>query len=425
VLETLKRFGHEAYFVGGCVRDRVAGRPVHDIDIATSAKPEEIVRAFPRTVPTGIRHGTVTVLMRRHAFEVTTFRKESEYEDFRRPKSVEFVSDLYEDLRRRDFTLNAMAMDADGRLIDPFGGKRDLEAGVLRSVGSPEERFREDALRMLRCIRFACEFGLSIEPNTWNALLANAPLLEHIAMERVRTELEKTFEGRDPTRGVAVLAESGLFRHFREPLGFSDEAWLALPSECSFIGALSRPETRWAAIWIGLGATAERAVAAMRRLRFSLDKIESISSILAFGRALGGIQPGGAKTASSGDLRERWTAAVLRHGERAASGWLEWARAAGAVRAGAQGRLAEGDVEQVLENGEAWTLGMRVARREDLAVGGDDLMRLLHRPPGRWLGRLLDELTLDAALGRVANEREALLEAALRKVGAGEGGKSR
>ncbi|MEC0245781.1 CCA tRNA nucleotidyltransferase, partial [Paenibacillus chitinolyticus] len=198
VLERLRSRQHEAYFVGGFVRDFVLERPVKDVDIATSAKPEEVMEAFSKTVPTGLQHGTVTVLTGAYSFEVTTFRKETEYEGFRRPAEVEYITDLEEDLKRRDFTMNAMAMDAEGNLIDPFGGRSDMDRGVLRCVGEAAERFGEDALRMLRCIRFAAEYGLVIEEATWLALLRQAPLLRHIAMERVRAELQRMVGGADP-----------------------------------------------------------------------------------------------------------------------------------------------------------------------------------------------------------------------------------
>src|SRR5690554_1332340 len=143
-MRVLLEAGFEAYLVGGFVRDYVLGLPVHDIDIATSAAPADVVRLFERAVPTGIQHGTVTVVRGKHSFEVTTFRKEGKYEDHRRPTDVLFVDSLEEDLSRRDFTMNAMAMNIDGDIIDPYGGKADLQAGLLRCVGQAEERFKED-----------------------------------------------------------------------------------------------------------------------------------------------------------------------------------------------------------------------------------------------------------------------------------------
>ncbi|MGG1611442.1 CCA tRNA nucleotidyltransferase, partial [Paenibacillus phoenicis] len=213
VLRILRDGGHQAFFVGGCVRDELMGRPVHDMDIATSAKPDEVVRLFERTIPTGIQHGTVTVMMGDHAFEVTTFRKESDYADYRRPTSVEFVDAVTEDLRRRDFTMNAIARGLEGELIDPFGGRMDIERGLIRCVGDAEERFAEDALRMMRAVRFASTFGFRPVLSLWKALLTGRDKLGYIAKERVRMELEKIVLGPDPLRGLALLERSGLLRY--------------------------------------------------------------------------------------------------------------------------------------------------------------------------------------------------------------------
>lgn len=210
ILQTLRRHGHSAYMVGGYVRDKCLGRAVKDIDIATSALPQQVQDLFPRTIPTGLQHGTVTVLMDKFTFEVTTFRKESDYVDYRRPKQVTFVSELHEDLKRRDFTMNAMAMDESGHVIDPFGGLDDVRQGRIRCVGRAEERFTEDALRMLRCIRFAAEYELEIEEKTWEAICLLRELLQHIAIERVRMELERILSGHDPHRGLQLFVKTRL-----------------------------------------------------------------------------------------------------------------------------------------------------------------------------------------------------------------------
>ena len=163
IIHTLNSHGYEAFAVGGCVRDTLLGRKPGDWDITTSARPEQVKALFRRTIDTGIQHGTVTIMMDRTGYEVTTYRIDGEYEDGRHPKQVEFTSDLLEDLRRRDFTINAMAYnDAEG-LIDPFGGQQDLQQGILRAVGDPATRFEEDALRILRLYRFAARFGFAIE----------------------------------------------------------------------------------------------------------------------------------------------------------------------------------------------------------------------------------------------------------------------
>ena len=191
ILSRLEAAGHEAYCVGGAVRDRLLGRAPGDWDVTTSALPEEVSALFaPHALPTGLRHGTVTVKPEGvPGVEVTTYRRDGAYSDCRRPDSVEFTASLTEDLARRDFTVNAMALDLRGALADPFGGGEDLKRGLLRAVGEPEKRFGEDALRILRGLRFAARLGFSIEAGTDRALRACAPLLERIAPERVREEL--------------------------------------------------------------------------------------------------------------------------------------------------------------------------------------------------------------------------------------------
>ena len=162
IVEKLCEHGYEAYLVGGCVRDMLLGREPGDWDITTSAKPEEVKAVFRRTVDTGIQHGTVTVMMGKEGYEVTTFRIDGDYTDGRHPDSVTFTPDLIEDLKRRDFTINAMAYNRDRGLVDAFGGRKDLEDGVIRCVGAAEERFTEDALRILRAIRFPPSLGLKL-----------------------------------------------------------------------------------------------------------------------------------------------------------------------------------------------------------------------------------------------------------------------
>lgn len=198
ILKTLTARGFEARMVGGCVRDTLMRRRPNDWDIATSAAPEEIIRSFRRTVPTGIRHGTVTVLYGGGKCEVTTYRVESAYSDHRRPDSVRFTSRLAEDLSRRDFTINAMAMDAAGAVTDLFGGREDIARRIVRCVGEPEKRFDEDALRMLRAVRFAAKLDFSIDPGTLAAMESCAHLASALSAERVAHEVLGVLASRRP-----------------------------------------------------------------------------------------------------------------------------------------------------------------------------------------------------------------------------------
>lgn len=191
VLRTLEDAGFEAYFVGGSVRDVLLHRHVHDIDITTSAYPEEVKELFDKSIDTGIKHGTVTVLYGGESYEITTFRTESGYQDFRRPDHVTFVQNLDEDLKRRDFTINALAMDMHGDIVDLFNGIEDLKNHIIRAVGNPEKRFHEDALRMMRAVRFMSQLEFKLEEKTEQAIKDNHELLKKISVERIREEFVK------------------------------------------------------------------------------------------------------------------------------------------------------------------------------------------------------------------------------------------
>lgn len=198
IIETLQKNGYEAFAVGGCVRDMLNGDTPHDFDITTSAEPETVMSLFEKTVPTGIKHGTVTVIINGVPNEVTTYRTDGEYRDHRRPDSVIFVKSLREDLARRDFTVNAMAYNQKDGLKDFFGGREDIENRILRAVGEPGRRFYEDALRIMRLFRFSSVLGFDIEENTLKAALGYAPTLKSVSAERIYSELLKTLCGKNP-----------------------------------------------------------------------------------------------------------------------------------------------------------------------------------------------------------------------------------
>lgn len=235
ILQTLERAGFEARYVGGCVRDTLLGRPVHDWDIASQALPEDVLRLFPRCVPTGLQHGTVTVLLDGTSAEVTTYRLDGAYHDSRHPDGVRFVRSLADDLARRDFTINAMAMDLSGTITDLFGGREDLARGVIRCVGDAETRFREDALRMLRARRFAAQLGFALEAGTEAAIGRCAGLCAALSRERVREEAEKTLLSDRPALFGRML-EEGLLAACLAPQRADFSALSGLPRT---------PEARW------------------------------------------------------------------------------------------------------------------------------------------------------------------------------------
>lgn len=198
ILDVIVAAGYEAYAVGGCVRDSVLGREPQDWDITTSAKPEQVKALFPRTIDTGLQHGTVTVMQDRESFEVTTYRIDGKYEDSRHPREVIFTPSLAEDLKRRDFTVNAMAYNERTGLVDLFGGMEDIRAGIIRCVGDPLERFGEDALRILRAVRFSAQLGYHIHEDTREGIRQLAPALQRISAERIQTELVKLLTSSHP-----------------------------------------------------------------------------------------------------------------------------------------------------------------------------------------------------------------------------------
>jgi len=218
ILRRLTENGHAAFLVGGCVRDAVMARPVHDWDVTTSAAPVDVALLFPKTVITGEKFGTVTVVVPDGAIEVTTFRVEGEYLDGRRPRNVEFVPNLDEDLGRRDFTMNAMAVSVEGEFIDLFGGIEDIRRRLIRCVGGPNTRFSEDALRMFRALRFSAQLGFEIEKETMSAVYANVDRAKLLSAERVRVEVEKTLMSHKPEI-VGDMIKVGLLARYVETSG--------------------------------------------------------------------------------------------------------------------------------------------------------------------------------------------------------------
>ncbi len=240
IAQTFRAAGFECYMVGGCVRDLLLGREVKDVDFTTNAHPPEVQRLFKRNVPTGIQHGTITVLIEKRAYEVTTYRAESDYTDARRPDRITFAKTLSEDLSRRDFTINAIAFDpVTEELTDEHGGLEDLAAGRIRTIGKPEDRFFEDGLRTVRACRFASVLGFSIEPETHQALCRPDihARTKKVAVERFTDELRKGFSGSDPARLVELLEETGLGPLFVPR---------ADPGRIEAINQLSDPENRLA-----------------------------------------------------------------------------------------------------------------------------------------------------------------------------------
>ncbi|WP_099158339.1 CCA tRNA nucleotidyltransferase [Virgibacillus ndiopensis] len=213
VLKQIEKHHHQAYFVGGCVRDILLRRPIGDIDIATSATPQEIITMFDKVIPVGIEHGTVIVRHQQQSYEVTTFRVDGTYSDQRHPDSVEFIRTIDQDLLRRDFTINALAMDKNGDIIDLFMGKKDLENKVIKTVGNGYNRFNEDPLRIMRALRFSSQLGFSIDLETLDQMKELKQQIETIAVERLATEFTKLFAGEFINHGMEYLKSTDIYKH--------------------------------------------------------------------------------------------------------------------------------------------------------------------------------------------------------------------
>ena len=275
LLDALHAAGYAAYAVGGCVRDSLLGRPAHDWDLCTSALPQQVMELFgaEQCIPTGLQHGTVTIKYGGRLYETTTFRTEGSYTDGRHPDAVQFVPDVREDLARRDFTINAMAYNEAEGLVDPFGGQKDLQNGLLRAVGEPQQRFTEDALRILRLYRFAARFGFALDAATARAARQLAPHLDCISAERIQEELAKLLIAPQPG---AYLEPAVLAVVLPELTPAALEAAKPVVDACP-AGEKNLP-VRWAALLGALGETATRRV--FKRLRCSNACIEETAVLV-------------------------------------------------------------------------------------------------------------------------------------------------
>ena len=396
---------HAAWLVGGAVRGILLGRPPGDWDwdIATEATPDRVQRLYRRTIPTGLRHGTVTVLFGRERFEVTTFRTDSGYSDGRRPDAVRFAGTIDQDLARRDFTINAIAVDlATGAVRDPHGGRADLAARRLRTVGSAQERFAEDGLRPFRGCRLAAELSLSVDADTVRAMRDAVPTARRVAAERVCQELRRLLAAAAPSAGLRLLERAGLmalcFPGLSVP-GLAAPAAAGGPARYARIDAAPPdPPQRLAMLLTVLltpaaadaAAAAGRARAALMRLRFPNAVVQRVTA------AIGGLAVPITADSSDADIR-RLLAAI---GRNAAEDAIAVRRAAGTIGAPLARRVR-------LQAGGGHALSIR-----ELAVGGADLQRELGLRPGPQIGRLLNGLLQEVLADPAANQRARLLEAA-------------
>ena len=390
LLDRLHAAGHAAYAVGGCVRDSLLGLVPHDWDLCTSATPAEVLALFgeEHCIPTGLQHGTVTIKSNGNLYETTTFRTEGAYSDGRHPDAVHFVPDVKEDLARRDFTINAMAYSAEEGLIDPFGGRADLAAGIVRAVGEPERRFEEDALRILRLYRFAARFGFALDPATGEAAKALSRHLDCVSAERIAEELSRLLAAPKPGTYLEPAVLAVLFPELNLEM---------LPEICRIIDALTPGmehfPVRLAALLCPLGEAGARAP--LKRLKVSNALGNQVSILVKE-----------SKNILENDLRSLHLQTRKMMGiyglqtlEELADLWS------------AQDPKKKEQVEEFRRYAEWLEQNHVCCRVNQLAVNGRDLMAA-GVAPGPGLRRVLEGLLEQVITGRLPNEKAALLAAA-------------
>ena len=395
IIRTLNDHGYEAYAVGGCVRDTLLDRKPGDWDITTSARPQEVKELFRRTIDTGIQHGTVTVMMDRTGYEVTTYRIDGEYEDGRHPKQVEFTSSLIEDLKRRDFTINAMAYSHETGIVDEFGGVEDLNAKTIRCVGDPMERFTEDALRILRAIRFSAQLDFTIEEQTWNAIRVIAPNIAKVSKERIQVELTKLLLSDHPEK-IREVYETGISPYISENFDSLNWKMAEIPTTLP-----KEKYVRWAGFLRCANAydvngtlmpqpipsvtevpeSASRAVQMLRDLKLDNDTIGRVKTLVSWSGVELPETPEAVRRAMSRMEAEVWDALMELN---------EYSEKIHAL------------TEEIRTAGDCLDL-------KHLAVKGQDLIKAGVQP-GKALGATLNQMLDDVLSHPDHNEKEYLLE---------------
>ncbi len=393
IIDTLTENGYEAYAVGGCVRDSIIHREPEDWDITTSAKPAEVKKLFRRTIDTGIQHGTVTIMLKKKGYEVTTYRLDGEYEDSRHPKSVEFTASLVEDLKRRDFTINAMAYNDNDGLVDEFGGRDDLKNGIIRCVGNPEDRFREDALRMLRAVRFSAQLGFDIDSNTANAIKTLVSAISKISKERIHTELGKLLLSPHPEY-VEKVCELGIASVVFKPFDSVEDKTIPY-SLINYVPA--RLPFRYAALLYSCGDRETGRI--LKELKLDNNTINKTVCLVKNHGLV---------------ITEDWYLIRLKASEIGADALEEvlvfeecFYRVAGQSQAAAAIARQREILDIIIKRGDCLSIN-------DLAVNGKDLMELGVKP-GKQMGQLL-EACLDLVLKEPKrNNREELIGEVIRQ----------
>lgn len=377
ILEALESNGFEAYFVGGSVRDYLLDRKIDDVDIATSATPQEVKKIFSQTVDIGIEHGTILVLFDGIGYEVTTFRAESDYRDYRRPETVHFIRSLTKDLERRDFTMNALAMDKKGRIIDLFNGIQAINDQLIETVGDAKERFHEDALRMMRAVRFVSQLEFSLHMSTKLAISENAYLLKHIAIERILAEFTKLIRGSNKKQALTLLFDCQIIDYLPGFKNHTDKLKQCLELD---VNELSENQT-----WLLILALIDvnEPMNFLREWRMPSKQMKYIVKALSV-------------------LKERyqssWTVASLFYATK------EIAIDAEVVYK----TMNKQSIYMIKETIENEFSIMPIKTREEIVISGEDLINWFNRPGGPWIKDLLQQIELAILNKEIANDRDEI-----------------
>lgn len=382
ILNNLIKHDYQAYFVGGSVRDYLMHKEIHDIDITTSATPDEIEAIFDKTIPIGREHGTINVVYKHEQYEITTFRAEGEYDDHRRPNAVYFVRDLYEDVKRRDFTMNAIAMDTHYRILDYFNGQQDIENKIIRTVGDAAERFNEDALRIIRGLRFQAQLGFMLEESTYLGMKSHIASIEHLSIERIIVELKKLFTGKYITQSYNNLKSLNAFNYITYFNQFDFTKFqVNLPVEFTLLIAalkVQQPMVEASLSMLKISNQEKKAITKYEQLIQTIPNISSKNDLKYFVYDYGKV-----------DIIN-----VLNHSELLHDNQII-------------------DLQPLIVNRDTINetyAQLPITSRKQIAINGNDILTSLNQPGGAWLKPLLRDIECAIIRGEINNQKNEILE---------------
>lgn len=381
IVEKLHMAGYEAFYVGGAVRDHLLKRVIGDVDIATSAKPDEVQSLFDYTIDVGAEHGTIIVLHKNTPYEVTTFRTESEYVDFRHPKNVSYITSLKEDLRRRDFTINAMAMDIDGMIQDFFNGEAHLKEKLIQTVGSPSERFTEDALRMLRAVRFVSQLQFTLCPLTKAAIKEHVHLLSAISVERKTMEIEKLLKGINQKCALEIIIETNINQYLP---GLETKQQEIKRVSTYDLQLLTTNEELWTLFTYCIAPSSISIF--LRKWKLSTKIIKAVEKNIRYLTILN---------------EGQWSDLLLYEAGYETAVSVEWIHSV---------MTNPSLVESNSRNIKKLIKQLPIKSRDQLAITGHDVIRCLNKEPGPWVSKAITEIEKAVVMNELENNKSAIKE---------------